>query len=83
MPNIEIHGLNEGEALNKSLAIGFIVKREAPELMGIAVITRHNDICHGLDSSESQPYLRICSTDPAHIEKLKTILVSLKWTLKL
>jgi len=77
MPNIEIHGLNEGEAINKRLAMGIIIRRKAPELAEIVVVTIFSDVCQAFINNEPQPYLRICSSSPDHLEKLKEILIPL------
>lgn len=82
MPNIEIHGVHGLDTIAGQLTekqsklyseIFKTIELKAHELMDEAVVTICNDHC--LDrQGQSQPFLRICSTDQVQTRKLVMIL---------
>ena len=77
MPNIEIHGLNRTESAPLSKAIAKAIKEHASDLVEEAVITLCDDHCVDLEDKR-QPFIRICSSEPAHFEVLTAVLKQFK-----
>ena len=83
MPNIEIHGVDDGwrtangymvKSQPKLLGDIFsIIETKVPELKNEAVVTICNDSCFDRYRKQ-QPFLRICSSQIDHLEKVVEVL---------
>lgn len=71
MPNIELHGFSPA----KQREIFFQMKEalKGQEFYNEAVVTLYNDVVVDFNE-ESQPFLRICSTNPVHTNTLVKLL---------